>query len=172
MCNVMQAQGRQGTGQRGLLCSQKVQDGQSQTGKFLLPCFSCLLPQDHTFSHVCPLQDTLKSFWYILLISQICGDYLLSKMDSQNAISFRNFASTMGDARLLAKVDAFIQDHLLEVSEQEDFLKLPRLKVGLCTRTLSIVAVISDFKSIEKNSVHSLPLHLKYPGLTALNCNR
>lgn len=52
-------------------------------------------------------------------------------MDSQNAISFRNFASTMGDARLLAKVDAFIQDHLLEVSEQEDFLKLPRLKVGI-----------------------------------------
>lgn len=37
----------------------------------------------------------------------------------------------MGDARLLAKVDAFIQDHLLEVSEQEDFLKLPRLKVSL-----------------------------------------
>ena len=32
----------------------------------------------------------------------------------------------MGDARVLAKVDAFIQDHLLEVSEQEDFLKLPR----------------------------------------------
>lgn len=50
-------------------------------------------------------------------------------MDSQNAISFRNFASSMGDARVLAKVDAFIQDHLLEVSEQEDFLKLPRLKV-------------------------------------------
>lgn len=65
------------------------------------------------------------------LTSQICGDYLLSKMDSQNAISFRNFASTMGDARLLAKVDVFIQDHLLEVSEQEDFLKLPRLKVIL-----------------------------------------
>lgn len=37
----------------------------------------------------------------------------------------------MGDGRLLAKVDAFIQDHLLEVSEQEDFLKLPRLKVSL-----------------------------------------
>lgn len=35
----------------------------------------------------------------------------------------------MGDGRLLAKVDAYIQDHLLEVSEQEDFLKLPRLKV-------------------------------------------
>lgn len=35
----MQAQGRQGTGQRGLLCSQKVQDGQSQTGKFLLLVF-------------------------------------------------------------------------------------------------------------------------------------
>uniref|UniRef100_A0A3Q3W393 BTB domain-containing protein n=1 Tax=Mola mola TaxID=94237 RepID=A0A3Q3W393_MOLML len=62
-------------------------------------------------------------------VKQICGDYLLSKMDSQNAISFRNFASTMGDARLLAKVDVFIQDHLLEVSEQEDFLKLPRLKL-------------------------------------------
>lgn len=51
-------------------------------------------------------------------------------MDSQNAISFRNFASSMGDGRLLDKVDAFIQDHLLEVSEQEDFLKLPRLKVS------------------------------------------
>lgn len=52
-------------------------------------------------------------------------------MDSQNAISFRNFASSMVDARLLDKVDAYIQDHLLEVSEQEDFLKLPRLKVSL-----------------------------------------
>uniref|UniRef100_A0A3Q3RXK3 Influenza virus NS1A binding protein a n=1 Tax=Mastacembelus armatus TaxID=205130 RepID=A0A3Q3RXK3_9TELE len=62
-------------------------------------------------------------------VKQICGDYLLSKMDSQHAISFRNFASSMGDARVLAKVDAFIQDHLLEVSEQEDFLKLPRLKL-------------------------------------------
>lgn len=60
---------------------------------------------------------------------QICGDYLLSKLDSQNAISFRNFASSMGDGRFLSQVDAFIQDHLLEVSEQEDFLKLPRLKV-------------------------------------------
>nr|XP_057929172.1 influenza virus NS1A-binding protein homolog A isoform X2 [Doryrhamphus excisus] len=62
-------------------------------------------------------------------VKQICGDYLLSKMDSQNAISFRNFASSMADARVLAKVDAYIQDHLLEVSEQEDFLKLPRLKL-------------------------------------------
>uniref|UniRef100_A0A8C6UTF3 Influenza virus NS1A binding protein a n=1 Tax=Neogobius melanostomus TaxID=47308 RepID=A0A8C6UTF3_9GOBI len=62
-------------------------------------------------------------------VKQICGDYLLSKMDSQNAISFRNFASSMGDARVLAKADAYIQDHLLEVSEQEDFLKLPRLKL-------------------------------------------
>uniref|UniRef100_A0A1A8IZC3 Influenza virus NS1A binding protein n=1 Tax=Nothobranchius kuhntae TaxID=321403 RepID=A0A1A8IZC3_NOTKU len=62
-------------------------------------------------------------------VKQICGDYLLSKMDSQNAISFRNFASSMGDPRLLAKVDAYIQDHLLDVSEQEDFLKLPRLKL-------------------------------------------
>uniref|UniRef100_A0A3Q0S9T8 Influenza virus NS1A binding protein a n=1 Tax=Amphilophus citrinellus TaxID=61819 RepID=A0A3Q0S9T8_AMPCI len=62
-------------------------------------------------------------------VKQICGDYLLSKLDAQNAISFRNFASSMGDARFLAQVDAFIQDHLLEVSEQEDFLKLPRLKL-------------------------------------------
>uniref|UniRef100_A0A669DPC6 Influenza virus NS1A binding protein a n=1 Tax=Oreochromis niloticus TaxID=8128 RepID=A0A669DPC6_ORENI len=62
-------------------------------------------------------------------VKQICGDYLLSKLDSQNAISFRNFASSMGDARFLSQVDAFIQDHLLDVSEQEDFLKLPRLKL-------------------------------------------
>lgn len=51
-------------------------------------------------------------------------------MDSQTAISFRNFASCMGDGRMLAKIDAYIQEHLLEVSEQEDFLKLPRLKVS------------------------------------------
>lgn len=57
-------------------------------------------------------------------------------MDSQNAISFRNFASSMGDGRLLDKVDAFIQDHLLEVSEQEDFLKLPRLKVSAASRNV------------------------------------
>lgn len=59
-------------------------------------------------------------------------------MDSQNAISFRNFASSMGDGRLLDKVDAFIQDHLLEVSEQEDFLKLPRLKVSFSFRNARI----------------------------------
>lgn len=51
-------------------------------------------------------------------------------MDSQNAISYRNFASNMGDSRLLAKVDCYIQEHLLEISEQEDFLKLPRLKAS------------------------------------------
>lgn len=50
-------------------------------------------------------------------------------MDSQSAISYRNFASCMGDARLLNKIDSYIQEHLLEMSEQEDFLKLPRLKV-------------------------------------------
>lgn len=59
-------------------------------------------------------------------------------MDSQNAISFRNFASSMGDGRLLDKVDAFIQDHLLEVSEQEDFLKLPRLKVSFKLHNIKI----------------------------------
>ncbi|XP_051581307.1 influenza virus NS1A-binding protein homolog A isoform X2 [Myxocyprinus asiaticus] len=62
-------------------------------------------------------------------VKQICSDYLLSKMDSQSAISYRNFASCMGDARLLGKIDNYIQEHLLEVSEQEDFLKLPRLKL-------------------------------------------
>ncbi len=62
--------------------------------------------------------------------SQICGDYLLSKMDSQSAISYRNFANCMRDGRLLSKIDSYIQEHLLDVSEQEDFLKLPRLKVS------------------------------------------
>nr|WEX30600.1 Kelch-like protein 39b-A-3 [Carassius gibelio] len=62
-------------------------------------------------------------------VKQICGDYLLSKMDSQSAISYRNFASCMADGRLLGKIDAFIQDHLQEISEQDDFLKLPRLKL-------------------------------------------
>uniref|UniRef100_A0A8C2DS19 Influenza virus NS1A binding protein b n=1 Tax=Cyprinus carpio TaxID=7962 RepID=A0A8C2DS19_CYPCA len=62
-------------------------------------------------------------------VKQICGDYLLSKIDSQSAISYRNFASSMADGRLLGKIDAFIQDHLQEISEQDDFLKLPRLKV-------------------------------------------
>ena len=60
-------------------------------------------------------------------------------MDSQNAISFRNFASSMGDGRVLAKVDAYIQDHLLDVSEQDDFLKLPRLMVGVATAGLQLV---------------------------------
>ncbi len=50
-------------------------------------------------------------------------------MDSQSAISYRNFASRMADGRLLGKIDAFIQDHLQEILEQDDFLKLPRLKV-------------------------------------------
>lgn len=35
----------------------------------------------------------------------------------------------MGDTRLLNKVDAYIQEHLLQISEEEEFLKLPRLKV-------------------------------------------
>uniref|UniRef100_A0A6Q2XWT3 BTB domain-containing protein n=1 Tax=Esox lucius TaxID=8010 RepID=A0A6Q2XWT3_ESOLU len=62
-------------------------------------------------------------------VKQICGDYLLSKMDSQSAIPYRDFASSMGDGRLLGKIDGYIQEHLLELSEQEHFLKLPRLKV-------------------------------------------
>lgn len=65
------------------------------------------------------------------LIGQICGNYLLSKIESHSAISFRNFSSCMGDGRMLSKIDIYIQEHLLEVSEQEDFFKLPRLKVSL-----------------------------------------
>lgn len=52
-------------------------------------------------------------------------------MDVQSCISYRNFASCMGDSRLLNKIDGYIQEHLLQISEQEDFLKLPRLKVSL-----------------------------------------
>uniref|UniRef100_A0A8C9VSD9 Influenza virus NS1A binding protein b n=1 Tax=Scleropages formosus TaxID=113540 RepID=A0A8C9VSD9_SCLFO len=62
-------------------------------------------------------------------VKQTCGDYLLSKMDCQSAISYRNFASLMGDGRLLCKIDGYIQEHLVEISEQDDFLKLPRLKL-------------------------------------------
>ncbi|XP_051003511.1 influenza virus NS1A-binding protein isoform X2 [Acomys russatus] len=62
-------------------------------------------------------------------VKQVCGDYLLSRMDVTSCISYRNFASCMGDSRLLNKVDAYIQEHLLQISEEEEFLKLPRLKV-------------------------------------------
>lgn len=62
-------------------------------------------------------------------VKQVCGDYLLSKMDAQSCICYRNFVSGMGDWRLLNKIDSYIQEHLLEISEQEDFLKLPRLKL-------------------------------------------
>ncbi|XP_017581185.1 influenza virus NS1A-binding protein homolog B isoform X2 [Pygocentrus nattereri] len=62
-------------------------------------------------------------------VKQICGDYLLSKMDCQSAIAYRNFASSMSDGRLLGKIDGYIQEHLLDISEKEDFLKLPRLKL-------------------------------------------
>ncbi|KAG8436537.1 hypothetical protein GDO86_007590 [Hymenochirus boettgeri] len=37
----------------------------------------------------------------------------------------------MGDWRLLSKIDGYIQEHLLEISEHEDFLKLPRLKLEI-----------------------------------------
>ncbi|XP_069497464.1 influenza virus NS1A-binding protein isoform X2 [Ambystoma mexicanum] len=62
-------------------------------------------------------------------VKQVCGDYLLSKMDAQSCICYRNFVNCMGDWRLLNKIDGYIQEHLLEISEQEDFLKLPRLKL-------------------------------------------
>ncbi|KAM4640773.1 influenza virus NS1A-binding protein isoform 1-T2 [Discoglossus pictus] len=64
-------------------------------------------------------------------VKKVCGDYLLSKMDAQSCISYRNFVNAMGDWRLLSKIDGYIQEHLLEISEQEDFLKLPRLKLEL-----------------------------------------
>lgn len=72
-------------------------------------------------------------------VLQICGDYLLSKIDSQSAISYRNFASSMADGRLLGKIDGYIQDHLQEISEQDDFLKLPRLKVYLSIYICNII---------------------------------
>ncbi|XP_023660371.1 influenza virus NS1A-binding protein homolog A [Paramormyrops kingsleyae] len=62
-------------------------------------------------------------------VKQICGNYLLSKMDCRSAISNRIFASCMGDSHLLSKIDGYIQEHLMEISDQEDFLKLPRLKL-------------------------------------------
>lgn len=61
---------------------------------------------------------------------KVCGDYLLSKMNVESCIAYRNFASNMGDSRLLNKIDGYIQEHLLPISEQEEFLKLPRLKVS------------------------------------------
>ncbi|NXF11903.1 NS1BP protein, partial [Smithornis capensis] len=64
-------------------------------------------------------------------VKQVCGDYLLSKMDVQSCISYRNFASCMGDSRLLNKIDGYIQEHLVQISEQEEFLKLPRLKLEI-----------------------------------------
>ncbi|XP_026883271.2 influenza virus NS1A-binding protein homolog B-like [Electrophorus electricus] len=62
-------------------------------------------------------------------VKQICGDYLLSKMDCQSAIAYRSFASSMGDGHLLSNIDAYIQEHLLEIAEKDNFLKLPRLKL-------------------------------------------
>ncbi|XP_043541637.1 influenza virus NS1A-binding protein-like [Chiloscyllium plagiosum] len=62
-------------------------------------------------------------------VRQVCGDYILSRMDVQNCISYRNFASQMGDTRLLGQIDSCIQENLLEISEQDEFLKLPRLKL-------------------------------------------
>ena len=44
----------------------------------------------------------------------------------------------MGDSRLLNKVDAYIQEHLLQISEEEEFLKLPRLKVRSGPDTIQI----------------------------------
>ncbi|KAE8611050.1 hypothetical protein XENTR_v10012317 [Xenopus tropicalis] len=64
-------------------------------------------------------------------VKQVCGDYLLSKIDVQSCISYRNFVNAMGDWRLLSKIDNYIQEHLLEISEQEDFLKLPRLNLEI-----------------------------------------
>ena len=64
-----------------------------------------------------------------IFFPKVCGDYLLSRMDVTSCISYRNFASCMGDSRLLNKVDAYIQEHLLQISEEEEFLKLPRLNV-------------------------------------------
>lgn len=50
-------------------------------------------------------------------------------MDVSSCISYRSFASRMGDSRFLHQVDTYIQEHLVQVAEEEEFLKLPRLKV-------------------------------------------
>ncbi|KAF7241339.1 hypothetical protein EYD10_12080 [Varanus komodoensis] len=62
-------------------------------------------------------------------VKQVCGDYLLSRMNVESCISYRNFASSMGDSRLLNKIDGYIQEHLLQIADQEEFFKLPRLKL-------------------------------------------
>ncbi|XP_043941247.1 influenza virus NS1A-binding protein [Protopterus annectens] len=62
-------------------------------------------------------------------VKQVCGDHLLSKIEAQNCISYRHFASCMGDSRLLSQIDAYIQENLFDISEQEEFLKLPRLNL-------------------------------------------
>lgn len=62
-------------------------------------------------------------------VKQVCGDYLLSRMDVSSCISYRSFASRMGDSRFLHQVDTYIQEHLVQVAEEEEFLKLPRLKL-------------------------------------------
>lgn len=62
---------------------------------------------------------------------------MLSRMNVESCISYRNFASNMGDSRLLNKIDGYIQEHLLQISDQEEFLKLPRLKVSPCMLTFT-----------------------------------
>ena len=62
-------------------------------------------------------------------VKKVCANYLLSRMDVTSSISYQNFASYMGDLCLLNKLDAFIQECLLQISEEEEFFKLPQLKL-------------------------------------------
>lgn len=64
----------------------------------------------------------------------------------------------MGDARVLAKVDAFIQDHLLEVSEQEDFLKLPRLKVLASKCPFAPTLKLASIGGLKLNNIYWIKL--------------
>lgn len=90
-------------------------------------------------------------------VKQVCGDYLLSKIDSQSAISFRSFARCMNDNRLLEKIDIYIQEHLQEISEQDDFLKLPRLTLEvILEENLSLPGNGKLYSKVIKWLQHSL----------------
>lgn len=92
---------------------------------------------------------------------QICGDYLLSKIDCQSVIAYRNFASSMGDGRLLGKIDSYIQEHLMDISEKDDFLKLPRLKASLKE---NLNTVTESSVSATSHYTHLQVLKDRFPG--------
>ncbi|KAF1385464.1 hypothetical protein PFLUV_G00108040 [Perca fluviatilis] len=87
-----------------------------------------LIFEDESFldSTVAKMNALRKSGQFCDVRLQVCGHELMAH---RAVLACCSPYLSMGDVRVLAKVDAFIQEHLLEVSEQEDFLKLPRLKL-------------------------------------------